>query len=296
MRVEGQTVYAMWGKNRPGWKVKSGSELTFVTRDCFDNQLLEEDARLEGLDWDAINPATGPVWIEGALPGDVLKVTIREIRVAELGTMAAIPGNGVLGELVKENALKHIRVRDGIAEFSPGIRIPCSPMIGVIGVAPAGEEAIPCGEPGSHGGNMDNTRIGAGTVLYLPVFQEGALLAMGDVHACMGDGEIMVTGLEIPAEVDVQVEVLKGVSIRNPMLGTEEACYTIASDEDLEKAVFSAVYDMTQVVMRQLNMPLEEAGMLLSAMGNLQFCQVVDPKRTVRMEMKRSVLRNMLTS
>ncbi len=296
MRVEGQTVYAMWGKNRPGWKVKSGSELTFVTRDCFDNQLLEEDARLEGLDWDAINPATGPVWIEGALPGDVLKVTIREIRVAELGTMAAIPGNGVLGELVKENALKHIRVRDGIAEFSPGIRIPCSPMIGVIGVAPAGEEAIPCGEPGSHGGNMDNTRIGAGTVLYLPVFQEGALLAMGDVHACMGDGEIMVTGLEIPAEVDVQVEVLKGISIRNPMLETEEACYTIASDEDLEKAVFSAVYDMTQVVMRQLNMSLEEAGMLLSAMGNLQFCQVVDPKRTVRMEMKRSVLRNMLTS
>ena len=296
MRVEGQTVYAMWGKNRPGWKVKSGSELTFVTRDCFDNQLLEEDARLEGLDWDAINPATGPVWIEGALPGDVLKVTIREIRVAELGTMAAIPGNGVLGELVKENALKHIRVRDGIAEFSPGIRIPCSPMIGVIGVAPAGEEAIPCGEPGSHGGYMDNTRIGAGTVLYLPVFQEGALLAMGDVHACMGDGEIMVTGLEIPAEVDVQVEVLKGVSILNPMLETEEACYTIASDEDLEKAVFSAVYDMTQVVMRQLNMPLEEAGMLLSAMGNLQFCQVVDPKRTVRMEMKRSVLRNMLTA
>ena len=296
MRVEGQAVYAMRGKNRPGWKVKSGSELTFVTRDCFDNQLLEEDARLEGLDWDAINPATGPVWIEGALPGDVLKVTIREIRVAELGTMAAIPGNGVLGELVKENALKHIRVRDGIAEFSPGIRIPCSPMIGVIGVAPAGEEAIPCGEPGSHGGNMDNTRIGAGTVLYLPVFQEGALLAMGDVHACMGDGEIMVTGLEIPAEVDVQVEVLKGVSILNPMLETEEACYTIASDEDLEKAVFSAVYDMTQVVMRQLNMSLEEAGMLLSAMGNLQFCQVVDPKRTVRMEMKRSVLRNMLTA
>lgn len=112
----------------------------------------------------------------------------------------------------------------------------------------------------------------------------------------MGDGEIMVTGLEIPAEVDVQVEVLKGVSTRNPMLETEEACYTIASDEDLEKAVFSAVYDMTQVVMRQLNMSLEEAGMLLSAMGNLQFCQVVDPKRTVRMEMKRSVLRNMLTS
>ena len=116
---------------------------------------------------------------------------------------------------------------------------------------------------------------------------------MGDVHACMGDGEIMVTGLEIPAEVTVTLEVLKGISIDNPMLEDGEACYTIASHENVETAVYTAVKAMTDILMRELGMSLEDAGMLLSAMGNLQFCQVVDPKRTVRMEMKKTVLKKL---
>ena len=290
MRVEGQTVYAMWGKNRPGWKVKSGSELTFVTRDCFDNQLLEEDARLEGLDWDAINPATGPVWIEGALPGDVLKVTIREIRVAEFGTMAAIPGNGVLGELVKENALKHIRVRDGIAEFSPGIRIPCSPMIGVIGVAPAGEEAIPCGEPGSHGGNMDNTRICRGAVLYFPVNVEGALLSIGDLHALMSDGEVLICGLEIAGEVEVTVEVVKGAVLPTPVVVSGDVIMTVASAPTLDQAALDATHHMMDLMTAEGCVDPQEAGMLLSLKGDLRICQIVDPMKTARMEFPLPVL------
>lgn len=101
---------------------------------------------------------------------------------------------------------------------------------------------------------MDNTKIKAGAILYLPVFHEGALLAMGDVHACMGDGEIMVTGLEIPAEVTVTLEVLKGISIDNPMLEDGEACYTIASHENVETAVYTAVKAMTDILMRELGM------------------------------------------
>lgn len=291
MRIEDRVIFAMSAVNEPVMRAASGTTMTFVTRDCFNNQLLGEGAVIDALDWDAINPATGPVYIEGAEPGDILKVTIEEIKVAEYGTMAAIPENGVLGDLVTKSVVKRIAVKDGVAEFSPEIQIPCRPMIGVIGVAPE-EGEIPCGEPGSHGGNMDNTRIAAGATLYLPVFHEGALLAMGDVHACMGDGEIMVTGLEIPAEVTVTVEILKHATIENPMLEDEEFYYTIASDEDVEKAVFTAVHAMTEVVMERLGMSLEEAGMLLSAMGNLEFCQVVDPKRTVRMALKKSVLKN----
>lgn len=291
MRIEDRVIFAMSSENEPVMQVTSGTTMTFVTKDCFNNQLLGEDAVIDALDWDAINPATGPVYIEGAEPGDILKVKIEEIKVAEYGTMAAIPENGVLGDLVTKSVVKRIAVKDGVAAFSPEIQIPCKPMIGVIGVAPE-EGEIPCGEPGSHGGNMDNTRIAAGATLYLPVFHEGALLAMGDVHACMGDGEIMVTGVEIPAEVTVTVEVLKNATIENPMLEDEEFYYTIASDEDVEKAVFTAVHAMTEVVMKRLGMSLEEAGMLLSAMGNLEFCQVVDPKRTVRMALKKSVLKN----
>ena len=99
--------------------------------------------------------------------------------------------------------------------------------------------------------------------------------------------------VEIPAEVTVTLEVLKGISIDNPMLEDGEACYTIASHENVETAVYTAVKAMTDILMRELGMSLEDAGMLLSAMGNLQFCQVVDPKRTVRMEMKKTVLKKL---
>lgn len=293
MKIEEKTIYAMSADNEPAAKVKSGARITFVTKDCFNNQLLSKDAQLGQLDWEAVNPATGPVYVEEAEPGDVLKITIEEIRLSECGTMAAIPENGVLGALVKKGVLKKVPVKNGMAEFSDDIKLPCHPMIGVIGVAPE-KGSVACGEPGSHGGNMDNTRIGAGAVLYLPVFHKGALLAMGDVHACMGDGEIMVTGVEIPAEVTVTAEVLKGLSINNPMLEDAKSCYTIASDENVEKAVFEAVYAMTKIVSKQRDMTLEEAGMLLSATGNLQFCQVVDPKRTVRMEMTKAVLKKMI--
>lgn len=292
IRIEGKTIFAMGTDNAPVCRVKSRERLTFVTKDCFDNQFMEEGSTLDSLDWDCINPATGPVYVEGAMPGDVLKIRIEDIRVGPWGTMAAIPDNGVLGACVSKGKVKRIPVKDGVAWFTEDVRIPCAPMIGVIGVAPA-DGQIPCGEPGSHGGNMDNTRIKAGAVLYLPVFQEGALLAMGDVHACMGDGEIMVTGLEIPAEVTVTLEVMKGIFIENPMLEDDEACYTIASHENVEEAVYTAVKAMTEIVMRELDLGLEDAGMLLSAMGNLQFCQVVDPRRTVRMEMKKTVLRKM---
>lgn len=289
MRIENGYVFAMSADNQPAARVKNGERITFVTRDCFNNQFQDENVTLDALNWEAINPATGPVYIEGAMPGDVLKVQIETIELADCGAMCAIPGDGVLGGLFRKGKLKRIPVKDRMAYFNEEIVIPCNPMIGVIGVAPA-EGRIPCGEPGNHGGNMDNTRICEGAALYLPVFHEGALFALGDVHACMGDGEIMVSGLEIPAEVTVTVEVMKGMTIENPMLEDKDSCYTIASDTDLEKAILAATRTMAEILMKKKGMSLEDAGMLLSAVGNLQFCQVVDPKRTVRMEVKKTVL------
>ena len=104
---------------------------------------------------------------------------------------------------------------------------------------------------------------------------------MGDVHACMGDGEIMVTGVEIPAVVTVTIEVLKGTSIKTPYLEDSHSCYTIASDENIEAAIEVATYEMAKIILDQLPMSFHEAGLLLSALFNLDFCPVVDPKRTV---------------
>ncbi|MFV0466101.1 MAG: acetamidase/formamidase family protein [Lachnospiraceae bacterium] len=288
-KIENSTVFTLSAAHEPVLRVPEGTELIFSTLDCFSNQLTNEEQSIDRLDWSRINPATGPVYIEEARPGDILKISILDIKVADVGTMVAIPENGVLGKYVTEGQIKRIPVKDGSARFNETIMLPCTPMIGVIGVAPKGD-AVPCGEPGCHGGNMDNSRISVGSTLYLPVFHSGALLSMGDVHACMGDGEIMVSGLEISSDITVRVEIIRGFEISNPMLEDADNCYTIASDEDLETAVETAVYDMAKVLMVKQDLSFNEAGMLLSAAGNLEFCQVVDPKRTVRMAVPKTII------
>ena len=287
--ISGNYIYFMDKEEQPAAKVSGGETVTFETLDCFGGQMTEENAQIGALDWNRINPATGPVWVEGAMPGDVLRVEIKEIKVGDTGIMAAIPGEGVLGALVTREEVCRMGVTEEGVKFCDTITLPLKPMIGVIGVAPSGEK-VPCGTPGSHGGNMDNTRIAAGSVLYLPVFREGALFALGDVHACMGDGEIMVSGVEINASVTVKLDVLKGRTLSNPILEDGEAFYTIASEPDLEAALARAVSDMNEIVQEKLGLSYNKAGMLLSAAGDAQVCQVVDPKRTASFRMPKAIL------
>ena len=287
MIIKDMCVFALGDNKENAVKVQQGEILEFHTRDCFNNQIDSEDYVMDVLDWDHINPATGPVYVEGAEKGDVLKVEILDIVLDDMGTMCCLPENGVLGADITENQIKKVPVKEGKAIFNQ-FSLPLNPMIGVIGVAPE-NESVPCGTPGRHGGNMDNTKIAKGATLYLPVFHDGAYFGCGDVHACMGDGEIMVSGVEIGAVVKVRLTVIKGVSIDNPRLEDAENIYTIASHEDLEKAIYTATKDMCGVLQKHLDYTLNEAGMLMSAVGNLQFCQVVDPERTVRMAVPKTI-------
>ena len=287
MIIKDMCVFALGDNKENAVKVQQGEILEFYTRDCFNNQIDSEDYVMDVLDWDHINPATGPVYVEGAEKGDVLKVEILDIVLEDEGTMCCLPENGVLGADITENQIKKVPVKDGKAIFNQ-FELPLNPMIGVIGVAPE-NESVPCGTPGRHGGNMDNTKIAKGATLYLPVFHDGAYFGCGDVHACMGDGEIMVSGVEIGAVVKVKLTVIKGVSIDNPRLEDAENIYTIASNEDIEKAIYTATKDMCGVLQKHLGYTLNEAGMLMSAVGNLQFCQVVDPERTVRMAVPKTI-------
>ena len=287
MIIKDMCVFALGDNKENAVKVQQGEILEFHTRDCFNNQIDSEDYVMDVLDWDHINPATGPVYVEGAEKGDVLKVEILDIKLDDMGTMCCLPENGVLGADITENQIKKVPVKDDKAIFNQ-FELPLNPMIGVIGVAPE-NESVPCGTPGRHGGNMDNTKIAKGATLYLPVFHDGAYFGCGDVHACMGDGEIMVSGIEIGAVVYVRLTVLKGVSIDNPRLEDAENIYTIASSEDIEKAIYTATKDMCGILQKNLGYTLNEAGMLMSAAGNLQFCQVVDPERTVRMAIPKTI-------
>lgn len=284
-----QPIYAFSKEHSPISNINSGETVIIETYDCFENQITSADSTYESLDWSKVNPATGPVYVEGAEVGDILEVTIDDIKLEDQGVMAVSPGMGVLGEKITNFEAKLIPIENGKAIFNENIHIPLNPMIGVIGVAPQGEP-ISCGTPGSHGGNIDNKMITKGTTLYFPVFQQGALFALGDLHAAMGDGEICVTGIEIAGQVTVTLKVIKGKSLYNPVLETDEFIGTIASAKTIDEAVKLSVEDMVGLLQDKLNLPLSELTMLLSAVGQTEICQVVDPLMTTRFLVPKWVL------
>ncbi len=282
-------IHKMSRDNTPVASAKSGDTVCFETLDCFGCQLKSEKDLLGGLDWNNINPATGPLFVEGAEPGDVLKVEILKIDLDDHGVMVDAPGEGVTGRAVTEETTKLLPVKDGKVIFNDKLSFPIRPMIGVIGTAPAGE-GIDTGTPGPHGGNMDCTRIGEGASLYLPVNAEGALLAMGDLHALMGDGEVEVCGVEIAGAVTVRLTVLKDCSLPTPFLVNSEAAMAIYSAETVDEACEGVTMAMHGFLMKELGMNEHEAGMLLSVVGNLRICQIVDPEKTCRMEVPMGVM------
>ena len=281
-------IHRMSENNPPVAKAKSGDTVCFETLDCFGGQLKSENDLLGGLDWDNVNPASGPLFVEGAMPGDVLKVEILKIELDDHGVMVDAPGEGVTGAEVSSESTKILPVENGKVKFNEKLSFPICPMIGVIGTAAKGE-GIDTGTPGSHGGNMDCTRIGEGATLYLPVNTEGALHAMGDLHARMGDGEVEVCGVEIAGKVTVKLTVLKNCKLPTPFLVNSELAMAIHSAETVDEACVGATMAMHGFLTGELGMNEHEAGMLLSVTGNLCICQVVDPEKTVRMEIPLSV-------
>lgn len=286
-------IYAMSDQNKPVLTVENGSTVVFETCDCFEDQITSSEVPFETLDWNRINPATGPVFVEGAEPGDILEVKIEKIQLAEQGVMMTGPGLGLMGDELSENAIHMVPIREGKAIFLDKIELALNPMIGVIGTAPAGGESISCGTPDKHGGNMDSKVIAEGSTLYLPVNVPGALLAMGDLHATMGDGEVSVCGVEIAGEVTVTLTILKGKQWKVPMLKTEHALYTIASEKLLDDAAAEATKNMVAFLGEEAGMAKHDAIALLSIGGNLQISQVVDPLKTARYELPLSVLRQL---
>ena len=283
--VEGtRFVHTMSKENPAMLTVPSGSRLVFETNDALDGQIEDQSQGIASLDWERVNPATGPVAIENAMPGDAIKVVIEKIQATGNGVMAAIPGFGIFGDEVTVPSVRVMPLGGGTIPFNDEISLPVRMMIGVIGTAPAGDP-VPCGTPGSHGGNMDCKKIAPGNTLYLPVFHPGGLLALGDVHACMGDGEVMGTGVECPANVTVAVELIKGLTIPDPMLEVGEMIYSIVSADTLENASKKAAGNIRAMVEKKMRLGLNDAGMLLSAIGELEICQVVDPLMTVRFGM-----------
>lgn len=275
-------------KNPPAARCHTGETVVFQTRDCYDDRLAADGSvfeREKALE----NPATGPLYIEEAQPGDVLKVKIEKIDLNPTGLMRASTSGGAFNDLVEYRKVRQFDTSGEYIQFNDKLRFKIDTMIGVIGTAPK-TDTVMTHTPGSHGGNMDCNKIVAGSTLYLPVNVPGALLSMGDLHALMGDGEVMICGLETGGEVTVTVEVVKDFPMPTPALSCRGQFYTIQSANTLDQASRMASRAMLKFLQQVTPMDVYDCAMLLSLRGNLSVCQIVDPQLTVRMGIENEIL------
>lgn len=269
-------VYSFDKSHPPALEIDSGDVVEFETYDARTGTILRDEDSLEQMHPDGANPATGPILVRGAEPGDGLCVEILGIELAEQGFLGVKKGMGLLGHMATKFATKIVNISKGQVHFDERIRFPVNPMVGVISTTPAGE-GIATGMPSPAGGNMDNRYITTGNRVYLPVQVDGALFGLGDVHGAMGDGEITYIGLEICAQVTVRIHLMKGAGIHRPLIETPELWVTTGEHEDLAQAARMAAEEMVILMQEKGGLNFEQAYMLMSGAVDVQICQCCEP-------------------
>jgi len=238
---------------------------------------------------------TGPVFVEGAEPGDAL-----EVRMISIDLAIPYGYNGCSGYL-RENCDANSPTRTRIipldaktmtAAFAPGIVIPLHPFFGSMGVAPPPEQGrVSSNPPGMHAGNLDNKALVAGTTLYIPVHAPGALFEVGDGHAAQGDGEVDQTAIETSLRGRLQLTVRKGMKLAWPRAETSTDYITMATDEDLVKATKTAIQEMVDFLADSREMDRMTAYQLTSIAGNVAITQLVDGKVGVHVKLPKEIFK-----
>ena len=237
---------------------------------------------------------TGPVFVEGAEPGDTLEVKILSIDLpidyGYNGCSGFVPENCGKGVPAKIMALDRKKMT---AEFAPGIVIPLRPFFGSMGVAPAPELGrVSSNPPGRHAGNMDNRELVAGSTLFIPVFAPGALFEIGDGHAAQGDGEVDQTAIETSLRGRLQLTVRKDMKLTWPRAETATDYISIASDPDLAKATTLAIQEMVDFLAATRGLTKHQAYQLVSIAGNVAITQLVDkPNVGVHVKVPKAIFR-----
>lgn len=239
------------------------------------------------------HPMTGPIYVEGAEPGDSLEVELLAIDFLHpFGVVAFSPGGGALPSEFPYAQLRLLRWQAGATsvEFRPGVRVPLAPFFGSIGVAPpilSGRlSSMP---PGWHGGNLDNKDLVAGSVLHLPVHVPGGLLSIGDGHGMQGDGEVTGTALETSLRGTIEVRLRKGRRLAWPRAITPTHYMTMGLDPDLDEAARLATREMVEFLVAEKGLSREDAYLLCSLSVDLRVTQVVDGTKGVHAIIVRSI-------
>jgi acetamidase/formamidase len=274
----------------PALEVESGETVELHVRDASDEQIHRgsgvED--VTKLDFSHVNPVSGPVFVKGARPGDVLTVELLEFRPPEWGWTAIIPGFGLLADEYPDPWLRisEVDAETATVRFADGISLPYRPFPGTIGVAPSEPGEHPILPPSRFGGNMDTKHLRAGATLFLPVGAEGALFSLGDTHAAQGDGEVCGTAVEAAMDVVLRLSVRRDFEIQAPqyhlprgaLAQTEESSYHVctAVGPDLMEGARDAVRATISHLGERYGLDRQEAYALASVAVDLRIHELVD--------------------
>jgi len=282
----------------PQLRIAPGDTVVTTTRDAANDVYSTEDRTVfPKASLDAVNPQTGPFFVEGAQPGDTLVVRIQEVTpTRDWGWGASIPFFGALAPEYKTAMLtptapdrlfiwkfdrkRQVAILDTLNSRVGKVEVPLRPFLGTIGVAPPGKECISSITPGAHGGNMDYRGLVPGTTLYLPVFEPGALLMVGDGHAAQGDGEMAGAAIETAMSVRLSVDLVKGRAIAWPRLDDGASIMSIGSTRPLIDAVRLACVDLVGWMTQDHGFETWEAAQLLGQAAEIEIAQIVDPSYT----------------
>lgn len=274
----------------PRLKIAPGETVHFEIVDASSGQLNRNstEADLEKLDLGRVNPVTGPVYVDGAKPGDALKIKVLSFRPSGWGWTGNIPGFGLLTDQFPQAKLHHWNYDPGLAPamYGPGGRVPLKPMCGTIGVAPAAPGLHSIIPPRNVGGNMDVRDIVEGVELYLPVEVDGAIFSVGDTHAAQGDGEVCGTAIETSIDVALEFDLVKGANLRSPRFVTPGPVsrhfdvkgyeVTTGIGPDLMAGARAAVSEMIELLSRRYGYSPIDAYMLCSVCADLRISSIVD--------------------
>jgi amidase len=278
-------VYVLDPQAQPAIVIDSGEELIVETWDAFEGlrgaEAMEEKA-LRG-------PATGPIYVRGARPGDALRIDFLSIAPTGDALHMVRPGRGFLETDFNQTYPTVIRLEGAEGVLPSGLRLPLAPSMGLVATTPTYPQNT-ASDSGPYGGDIDMKELVAGSSLYLPVLVEGGLLAMGDCHAVVGDGAVAGTGAECSAESHIKVTVEKGVAIVGPRALTPDYFVTLAYGDDLGAAMKQAVGSMVDFLVQEKGMAPYDAYTLLSLAGDVRVSRTFRPISPVKMMLARSVL------
>ncbi len=251
------------------------------------------------IDRDRIHALTGPIFVEGAEPGDVLEIKVLDVAHKGWGWSSVIAGLGFLKERFAEPFLFHWKLEAELSRSLAPAIVPLRPFCGVMGVAPAEPGEFRTRPPGIFGGNMDVRELCSGATLYLPVLNRGALFSAGDAHAAQGDGEVCINGIECPSDVTLRFQLHRGQTLAGPLIESathnetheREAWIVVESGTDAVAAARAATSRMIDLLVARWGFAHVHAYILCSVAMNLRFSQVVnEPMFTVSAAVPKHVL------